>query len=242
MDRAVRKTSVPIGSVYTHTDDGSLIIPMPLIGFYTSMPEEAKCIFSISRAVPEKRHMQHLFPRRELNRWTPAKIHQKVQSIRSAHPPETLCVKKPRSWTDLFDFFDAVDLWEEGAWNLWLVIHRLIQEVDIEQHEVTEWVYKWLTSKENRNKLTAWKTETDVLDIMAASDWLEGGLLEGSANARDLVRLELDYWYKSTYSPALTVQNWIGKKLNPPHILLTYFPNPLQPFLSSLCLFSHSTI
>lgn len=230
-DPAVYTVPVPADSVYALTEDESMDVPMPFVSLYTSMPEDAKCAFSVSRNNPEKRVMTHILPRRKLEKWSEERIAQKVQSICRSYPQEVIHVKPPSQWADLYNFFDAADLWHSGAWNLWLVIYRLVEKTEIERSAVSEWVYKWLTAKTNRDKLSYWDSTSDVLDIMAAYDWIDGGLLGVSAETRALVRSELVHWYKTTYSPLFTkvtrkggaeqtknVRAWIGRCPFYPHM------------------------
>lgn len=216
-DPAVYTVPVPDDAVYVHTDDCTMLIPMPVAGFYTRMPEDATCTFSVTESMPEKRTMKHLFPLRVLEKWSEARIARTALRLFKIHTQDVLNIEPPTEWVDLYRFFDAEDLWKNGAWNLWLVIYLLIEKAERYRALVANWVFAWLTTKANRDKLRDWDPRTDILDLMGARDWLDGGILESSAGARDLVRRELFHWYNTTYSPFLSagetvnVRNWIGK-------------------------------
>lgn len=213
LDPAAGIVPVPRGTTYARNYEHTMWIPMPRAGFYTHMPPDSRCIFSDKS---KKFVMQHPLPPRALTRWPTRRIDKEALRIDLAYHSEVRTMERPTEWVDLFNFFDAQDLWAHGAWNLWLVVHSLFQKAEGERHQaVFVWSWAWLTTEDNRNRLSRWQPATDILDVMGASDWLEGGILETDANARRLLREELRKWHE-VYGPApaaqgQTVQNWAGE-------------------------------
>lgn len=150
-------------------------------------------------------------------RWTTQRIVSEVSQIDLRYPDEVRTMERPTEWADMYNFFDAHDLWMHGAWNLWIVVQSLFEKAEEERRQiVSDWVWAWLATSANRNKLSRWQPGLDVLDVLGTGDWLEGGVLECSAHVQGLLRRELTKWHQDVCSspPAgqgRTVQNWVGE-------------------------------
>lgn len=82
---------------------------------------------------------------------------------------------EPRCWDDLYEYFDAKDIFEYGAVNLYNVICHLYAENTNIYHDldaakrvmIGDWVNSWLASAENTEKLLAWdESQGDIIDIL----------------------------------------------------------------------------
>ncbi|KAK0717143.1 hypothetical protein B0T26DRAFT_282846 [Lasiosphaeria miniovina] len=99
------------------------------MGFYTKMPADAQCIFTISAHVPVKRWMKHPFKQREIRDWDENQVQIKANLIRKFHPEHLMEKVAPvEKWEQMYDYFDAADIWSHGAVNLWLAIDYLYHE------------------------------------------------------------------------------------------------------------------
>ena len=124
------------------------------------------------------------------------------------------------SWMDLYIYFDQFDIYHDGAWNLWNVIHHLISQNRILVEELkTEviphfesWIVGLLQDGECRNRLRTWKPEHQS-DILRCFEKYELDDIEG-----------IDHWYLPTIRHVMwnyhmrlcTSPSWIP---NPSHLL-----------------------
>ncbi|KAK3330564.1 hypothetical protein B0H66DRAFT_612306 [Apodospora peruviana] len=187
------------------TVDNSIIgTTQPTMAFYTQMPKEAECIFSLNDKIKTKRFLKHILPKREVEpqAWNTELVKTKAAEIRSKCPDAAKSVARPEKWEDLYCHFDASDLWHEGAWNLWRVIEQLFEEnlaqavkdYDSDKvDEISDWVYGWLTWEENRQKLLSWDIKSDILDIFSPKDRDE--VKDCDPAALEHVRGALTYWH-----------------------------------------------
>jgi len=180
------------------------MIEMPNIGFYTSMPPDAKCVFSIAgREDKRLRHLDHPLPERPTEAWSDSRIQCAANKFRAGCPEAAGALVRPTEWEHLFDYFDACDLWYCGAWNLWAVIRQLCDENDATNAKgpynpstpivVDNWVYCWLTYPVNRATLSRWSRLTDILNILSDEDWRDLGPCR--PDTLDMVRSNLLRWY-----------------------------------------------
>jgi hypothetical protein len=227
--------------LYVKTSNNKTV-PAPMVSFYTNIPENARCIFSINQRNPGRRRMNHVLPPRSITQWSAEQIEEKVDNIRTNYPADVKHVRPPHSWDDLYQYFDAYDLWFMGAWNLWSVIHRLAQKTDDERKIACDWAQSWLTWDANREKLSTWTPHSDILTQMSASDWVEGGLAQCTNAVLDMVREELARWHHSTYynieSPvppaAVPQQSGSAIQAQGMYILWSRYSEPLLMFLQVL--------
>lgn len=175
-------------------------VMMPGMSLYTTMPADSKCIFSLNEQVREKRSLQHVLPKRDAVAWDQARIQAKADAIRKEYPSESKSIVRPVMWEQLYEFFDAHDLYFEGAWNLWAVIKQICNEnspdggFDQGQCDiVADWAYKWLTHNANLDQLGTWDKNSDILDILSRQDW--GSIGDCGPKALDVLRGEFLHWH-----------------------------------------------
>ncbi|KAK3939435.1 hypothetical protein QBC46DRAFT_234211, partial [Diplogelasinospora grovesii] len=120
------RTKVP--TIWDKGQDGSPPIGKPALSLYINMPDDARCVFSLNAEITAKRHLRLRLPERQAEVWDEGRIQEKVNNIRDHYPFESRRVAAIDTWEDLFEYFDAHDLWHQGAWNLRRVIERIYQE------------------------------------------------------------------------------------------------------------------
>ncbi|KAJ3488226.1 hypothetical protein NLG97_g6231 [Lecanicillium saksenae] len=157
------------------------------LGFYTNPPSGAKAIFSTSSGERPFRYMQHILPRRQLHLWSKNEIQQNCNSIRKAHWEAMRTMSQPQCWDDLWHYFDAFDLYNHGAINLWNIINNLYAEntiiyVDVMKTcavELGRWADQWLEMKGNADRLKGWEaTKGPVIQTLDEQDWASLGSLD----------------------------------------------------------------
>ncbi|KAK4140221.1 uncharacterized protein C8A04DRAFT_15133 [Dichotomopilus funicola] len=176
-------------------------MPMPTMSFYMKPPKDAACILSPG---PEARTFpRNDIPRRPMRRFTNAEIQEIVERLRGRDGSLLDSVVRPTRWEDMYRYFDVVDLWEFGAWNLWRVLHLICDQnggaesyeyvSEDKVHEIDDWVYRWCTHEENRMRLSMWDGVSDVLSVLS---WKSLDKL-GHCTAEEfvVVRGALRYWY-----------------------------------------------
>jgi hypothetical protein len=156
-------------------------IPQPRMGFYWNMPADATCLFSINEDVPEKRRYKRgIVPSRPSDAWNDHDVRSMAAILRSLHGDKTKTMVRPKVWDDLYHFFDVVDLWTKGAWNLWRALQLICDENegppsqprldDTAIGEVEEWAYAWCTHEQNRTRLGWWDQRSDILHVLSPAD------------------------------------------------------------------------
>ncbi|KAG7291827.1 hypothetical protein NEMBOFW57_001848 [Staphylotrichum longicolle] len=176
-------------------------IPQPQMGFYWNLPADAPSAFSKKR---EQRSISRgLAPKHRAIAWNDARVHAAATTLRAEHGDTVKTLVRPQRWEDLYQFFDTVDLWFEGSWNLWRVLHLLCDENDVAAQrdsldsaildEVERWAYKWCTHKTNRLKLATWDQKSDILSVLSESD--SSNVAGCRKEALDMLRGALKYWH-----------------------------------------------
>ncbi|KAK3898941.1 hypothetical protein C8A05DRAFT_37455 [Staphylotrichum tortipilum] len=183
-------------------------IPKPDMGFYWGMPLQAICLFSAPK--PE-RSFRPLDPKpRRCFAWDDSQVHTMVGILRERQQNLQACpLIRPNIWEDLYYYFDTVDMWRMGAWNLWRVLHCMCDEAEgivvspplghLERDLIEEWAYNWCTHEKNRDSLRRWDETSDVLSVMSPCDienvrWCE-------RQALDFLRGVLKHWYGMYKAP-----------------------------------------
>lgn len=150
------------------------------LGFYTNPPDGANAIFSTGSGKRPFRHMYHILPRRKLHLWSKTEIQQNCNSIRKVHWQAMRGMTEPLCWDDLWQYFDAFDLYHQGAINLWNIINHLYAENNIIFNDVMKiwavelghWADQWLQVQGNADKLKNWDTtKGTVIQILDQQDW-----------------------------------------------------------------------
>lgn len=156
------------------------------IGFYTNPPATARAIFSTSNGQREFRTMTHILPRRKLNLWSRNEIQQACNSLRKSNWEAMRCMTQPLCWDDLWHYFDAYDLYFQGAINLWNVINHLFAEnkiiyadlMKVCALQIGNWADQWVQRPENSKKLRNWECKMGpVIQILDEKDWTSLGSL-----------------------------------------------------------------
>jgi len=137
----------------TITYPAQLIGGMPLSFWRT--PDNAVSAFSTHLGLYPKRQLPELpdqFPppvvRSNLNQ----DVQKKAQSLAKQFPELARGITPINDWYHLYKYFDAVDLWIEGAAICFFVIHRIgivNAQLDIEQRAMIEdFAKEWVDSHE----------------------------------------------------------------------------------------------
>ncbi|KAK3310900.1 uncharacterized protein B0T15DRAFT_547824 [Chaetomium strumarium] len=192
-------------------------VPQPFMGFYWNMPDDAPCIFSAADQGRDKRKFQRgCVPHRAAIAWDGNRFRAAALTLREKHGSIAQTLTRPRTWEDLYQWFDAYDIWWMGAWNLWLLLHLVCDENEgvsnpcsrSGRHQtnmadvVNDWAYKWCTHKSNLVKLHNWdpKGEGDILDVLGPGD--RENIHGCEAKALDVLRGALHHWRQQYTPPA----------------------------------------
>ena len=154
------------------------------IGFYTQPPPYAPAIFSTDNGQKPFRSVEHILPRRRIHLWSKDEIQVHCNSTRKTYWNHMKQMKEPFSWTDLWNYYDAQDLYQYGATNLWNVIRTLCDENRIIYSDVAresanhigQWVDEWLKTPTNENptnemKLRNWSEKDGfIVYILSKED------------------------------------------------------------------------
>ena len=126
--------------------------------FYENDPHRPAKFSTKSGTIP-KRQLQHPPPPPIARSDVDADIRNKASSLRKEFPGAVRDIDKPLpTWNDLHDFFDAVDLWYEGAVFLFYVINHIANENKVLNHdlektqlgEIRDWAKLWVEANMKR--------------------------------------------------------------------------------------------
>ncbi|KAI1500012.1 hypothetical protein F5X99DRAFT_260760 [Biscogniauxia marginata] len=158
----------------------------PPAGFFTNPPKNAKAIFSTCRGTKLFRTVDNPTQERQGYYWWAAQIQLTCDEIRRNFFSECKYLQPPSNYWDLYQYFDAHDIYHRGAQNLWNVINHLIYENTIVLADllkdalpmIESWAVQVLASERAKNKLRSWNSET-YQDILAVFDEDELKEIEG---------------------------------------------------------------
>ncbi|KAF5687429.1 hypothetical protein FDENT_5452 [Fusarium denticulatum] len=165
------QTPGPEGVVQTYVED---YLP---VGFYSNPPVGAKAVFSTCNGSTAFHVMEHLLPQRRVHLWSGDEVQSACNSLRTLYWEVIKDMPRPDCWDSLWDYFDAQDIYNYGALNLWNVVSQLFvenQSIALDVHnafsiEIGQWVDHWLYDDENRNKLI--KSNETGLSINGVIGW-----------------------------------------------------------------------
>ncbi|EFY89067.1 hypothetical protein MAC_04842 [Metarhizium acridum CQMa 102] len=174
----------------TALETGSAGVPYPIIGgdgpdegFYIKYPAGAPAKFSTDHGVRafrtvdvEKFAVEHTNPR-----WLPGKVQEYCNSIRKKHGECCMKdLKRLNNWTDLYEYYDAHDIYHIGHHNLLDVLRHLVtenEELDKQYPAkfagiIDSWIYMWLSRNNNKMRLKSWTTaDGDITCLFSKVDF-----------------------------------------------------------------------
>ena len=139
--------------------------------FYTVNPSRLSTFSTKSGTIPKRENSYPLPPplaRSDVD----AEIRRKATGLREEFPEIVRGIDKPPSaWYDLHNYFDAVDLWLEGAVFLYYVINHIANENialnhDLEETKVAEirqWAKLWVEG--NLRRIMSFPPGHDLISI-----------------------------------------------------------------------------
>lgn len=149
--------------------------------FYTNPPPNCAALFSTLAGRRPFRKMEHVLPGRSVKLWRADEVQEVCNRYRRMFYQYMPFVTKPTNWHDLWNYFDAFDLFRFGATNLWNVINHLAHENSIILadlrllfiYEVGFWSDQWIHSGCNCDKLLEAEglEGAGILNVLSLEDW-----------------------------------------------------------------------
>ena len=185
--------------------------PQPHMGFYWNMPADAPCAFSSDKGYRSFKRGE-MAPHRIIA-LDDNQVRGIATELRDSHGHEAQTLVRPKTWEDMYQSFDAVDLWFKGSWNLWRVLHLLCDENDglmttsdsemdpemdsdmdqAARDEIEGWAYNWCTHETNRFTLSTWDQTSDILRLLSPADSQD---IHGcNSQVLNVLRAALEYWH-----------------------------------------------
>ncbi|KAI0192834.1 hypothetical protein F4808DRAFT_475427 [Astrocystis sublimbata] len=157
----------------------------PPVEFFINAPTHAPAVFSTLFGTKEFRVPKDPTPERDGHYWWAAEIQRVCDELRRNLPDVCKTITTPRTYYDLFEYFDAYDIYYRGAQNLWNVLNSFVFEneyvqklVSHEQKSRTDqfmplfehFASGLLKNTEMQTKLLSWNRDdkTDVLKVLPA--------------------------------------------------------------------------
>ncbi|KAF4994389.1 hypothetical protein FGRMN_5808 [Fusarium graminum] len=157
------------------------------VGFYKNPKIEAGAAFSTQNGLRPFRYVEHLLSQRRIHLWSKDEIQSVCNSLRKSYWENMKSMQKPHCWDSLWSYFDACDIYNYGALNLWNVINQLFDEnqviyMDVAKEkaiETSRWADEWLRVEDNDKKLLQWdETKGPVLRVLTDEDWITLGTID----------------------------------------------------------------
>ncbi|PHH84470.1 hypothetical protein CDD83_1895 [Cordyceps sp. RAO-2017] len=157
------------------------------VRFYTHPPPGVAAKFSTLHGQLPFRFNGELLPERRVHLWNKDEIQSVCNSLRHLHWTDMKKMRRPARWDDLWEYYDAYDLYNYGALNLWNVMNTLYDENVLigsgfnsdQILEVGHFSDQWIKKPENQERLKEWHGgQGSVLSLMAPEDWKEISNLE----------------------------------------------------------------
>lgn len=141
----------------------------PPMEFFLNFPRHAPALFSTNNGMRPRRSLDQFLAPRAIFPWNASQILTAANTLRKYHYPLFKYIQKPASYTDLYHYWDAYDLWHMGAYNLWNVLNYLHSEMEKEMPTliaetrtcIEGWASTLLQNPACRSKLMAWDPDAD---------------------------------------------------------------------------------
>lgn len=208
------------------------------VRFYTYPPFGAPGKFSTSHGQRPFRTLGDLLPDRRIHLWNKDEIQSVCNSLRIVFWVDMKRLQRPTRWGDLWEFFDAFDLYHYGALNLWNFMNTLYDEnrmiaaactADMAL-EIGHFVDQWVCIPKNREALKQWnELDGPFWSLLSSDDWKEIGNLEDEESAllksalhyrRDILLAGDEHQPNKPPTDLLTASqtgnlvNWLGKSFS----------------------------
>ncbi|KAF4343843.1 hypothetical protein FBEOM_2204 [Fusarium beomiforme] len=187
------QTPGPEGVIQTYVED---YLP---VGFYKNPRTEDGAIFSTINGTKQFRHLhEQLLPQRRVHLWCKDEVQSVCNSLRKLYWHLITRMPKPDCWESLWAYFDAQDVYDYGALNLWNVINHLFDEnviigddvKNIYAIEIGLWVDNWLYNQENCDKIIGWDGAFPIANLLTDEDWKGLGSISNEALSLVISALE----------------------------------------------------
>jgi hypothetical protein len=125
--------------------------PLP-VEFY-DVPDHCKAIFSTRLGTIPKRKLEVPYPYQIVHSNIKQDVEVKAHMLRGQFPGHICAVKAPTEWTDLYKYFDAYDIYLEGA----EFCIQILYQIDAENQrleplinaEIDQYAADWVAWNEN---------------------------------------------------------------------------------------------
>ncbi|KAI0011368.1 hypothetical protein F4779DRAFT_615611 [Xylariaceae sp. FL0662B] len=195
----------------------------PPVTFFTDpISRGTQAIFSTGNGMRPFRAVDKPIYERPGKYWHATKIQDVCNGIRKEYYSQCKYIQPPRNYWNLYTYFDAHDIYHQGAQNLWRVIQHLFYENQYIMPELLNqmtttfegWAGRVLSTEAGREKLYNWKPQSqpNILDVF---------------NNNELPEM---YNVESFYLPTLrTIFTRHHMSLRNGLPLIFHPPNPTQP-------------
>lgn len=204
------------------------------VGFYTNPRIDAEATFSTQSGKQPFRRIDQLMPQRRIHLWNKDEIQSVCNSLRRLYWDYMKPMQKPSCWDDLWIYFDASDIYNYGALNLWNVVNHLYDENQIIAADVTKanavevglWVDSWMFDDSNCKKLEDWDGTKSVISLLTDDDWKSVGHIQTDVVA--LVENALTHRHSLRLDPG---KLRLGSDVKPNHLMKSCANNNLENWL-----------
>lgn len=132
-------------------------------------------------------------PSWEWSVWSVPQIHETAVLLKQKFPE--VQVKQPFKFEDLYQYFDAYDIYQHGAWNLWRVLLYMVDRENVADGTMATsvaWVQSWMSEGWNSKRLCDWTAaKGDILGVLSERDWKRGNVRTWDERRRDQLRRNL---------------------------------------------------
>lgn len=169
-------------------DEPTWGVEPPLPFFEQVNPEFAPAIFSTENGTKPFKFIENFVMQREMDWWPAAKIQDVADQYRRDFYQDVKNIQQPCLYDDLYEYWDAKDIYTMGSYNLWNLLHHMHLETVCENQElvgiaapgIEKIVNKALVDPAKRVILLSFNPEIhrDILDVFNDVQLPELGCLD----------------------------------------------------------------
>lgn len=170
---------------YVLLSSGMTVIE-PAMGFYLNPPPFANCRWSTNRGETQPINFSKNtlnMPKRELTKWDDRQLAIEANKYQAKYWEEMKFLVRPETFEDLYEFFDGMTMWKNGAYNMWNMLNMLVthahNQMPMIRHEWKSWidtyVYEFLylhpDHEHNQQALCQWNGRVDPVNAIPFRNW-----------------------------------------------------------------------
>jgi hypothetical protein len=161
----------PLPILNTAAINNEIIVPTMPLRFY-DLPDSALALFSTRNSTRPKRALKAPYPVRTIRDTPHVDISQRESLLRLDFPTIVRSVVAPKKWEDVWQYFDAYDLWIDGPQFCFYVLAHMAKTNALYHtqftNEIEHWAVNWVYY--NKQKVLTYPPKADLVVLFEAEE------------------------------------------------------------------------